>query len=148
MNNALRELMQAFVNADYADLVDIANEALETAFPALTKIFVESDEDKALPGQALLHFIATTLAVDGNFTELEYKFYRDIVGDTDSYEDVRAFVANYADGKHAELADKLFDFVATDTDLKAALLKLSLAICAVDQTISVDEKNFICRLVD
>ena len=145
MNDVLKDIMQAFVNADYSELVDIAKESLGIAYPYIAKVFAEQGEDEALSGTVLLHFIVTA---DGNYTELEHKFFCEVTGDTDSYEDNKAFIAQFADGKHADMADQLFDYIVNDKDAKMALLKLCLAICAIDETISADEVAFICKLID
>ena len=148
MNDALKEIMQAFESTEYSELVDVAKEAIAIAYPYITKVFADQEIDENLPVKTILHFIATTIAVDGNYTELEHKFFCDVTGDTDSYEDNKAFIAQFADGKHADVADQLFDYIVNDNDAKAALLQLCLAICAVDKTISPDEVAFICKLID
>ena len=149
MNEKLKELMQAFVNAEYSQLVTIAKGALATAYPYIAKICAESDaDDENLASKVFLHFIGTTLAADGYYTELENKFFCDITGDTDSYEANKAYVAQYANSDSQSIADKLFDEVVNDDNARVALLHLCLAICAIDETISVEEVKFIQKLID
>ena len=146
-NNPLDELLQAFVNADYEELVDVAKESIQVVYPYLEKVFKDEDVSEDFSAKVLLHFIYTTFAADGEFTELEYKFYRDLTGTSASYADVKSSMADFEGEDDAALADQLFDEIVDDNDARAALLKLCLAICAVDETISAAEVKFIVRLL-
>ena len=134
------ELMQNYVNLPYSQLLSIARNSLLKITPVFNKI-----ADDGNGAKYVLPIICCSLAVDGKFTKLEYKFITDLIGDVD-YDTVLAVVQqNYSENAQ-QYADNVLD--ACGDDLKLELLTLCLCLTAVDETISREEAAFIKRLID
>ena len=93
----------------------------------------------------VLPFICTTLAVDGRFTELEYRFVKDVTGVSQSYDDFKSVVQNFYSDEWVSSIDKVID--ACPSDVKESLLSFCLAFVAVDETITREENAFIAKLL-
>ena len=74
MANTFNDLLQDFVNKSYEELVSIANGALEVIVEGLNKVSGEANA-----ADLILPFIATTLAVDGQYTQLEHNFLNAVI---------------------------------------------------------------------
>ncbi len=134
----LRDLLQDFVNEPYENLVGMAKNAIAD----LTPIFNELAED-GNGAKFVIPFFATSLAVDGRLSELEYKFVCDIFGGM-SYADVKSLVEAHYSDKMVELIDDLAD--NCPAELKSRLVVLCCCFLAVDETISREEVAFIQRI--
>ena len=139
-NVTYKQLMQNYVNAPYSVLLGVAKDALNKLFPVFDKI--ASDGNGA---SVIFPFICTTLAVDGRFTELEYKFIMDVTGLDKSYDEFKALVQNFYNSEWVEKLDRLTD--ACPQDLKEHLIAFCLAFAAVDETITREENAFIAKLL-
>lgn len=132
-------LMQEYVDKSYDELYNIANQALSVVMDVFNKV---AKDGNGAPYVIL--FLSTTLAIDGKFTELEYKFLTDLIGNI-SYEDAKASVQAHYSNEAIDLADKLID--SCPDELKSVLLMLVTCVAAVDKTITVDEARYIAKLM-
>ena len=135
----LNQILQDFVNEPYENLVSMA----KSAIGELTPIFNEIAKD-GNGAKFVVPFFATSLAVDGRLSELEYKFVCDIFGDM-SYNDVKALVESHYSDDMIALIDGLAD--SCPVELKSKLVTLCCCFLAVDETISRDEVAFVKRLL-
>jgi hypothetical protein len=133
-------LMQDYVDKSYNELYDIASKSLSIAMDVFNKI---AKDGNGAPYVVL--FISTVLAMDGKFTELEYKFLNDLLGGGVNYESAKANVQSHYSDEAFDLADKLIDS-CTD-DFKTVLLMLVTCFAAVDKTITVEEARYIAKLM-
>ena len=86
-------LMQEYVDKSYEELFEIASKSLEISMEVFNKI---AKDGNGAPYVVL--FISTTLAMDGKFTELEYKFLNELLGGNVNYENAKANVqSHYSD---------------------------------------------------
>ena len=136
----LRQILQDFVNEPYETLVGMA----KSAIAELTPIFSEIAED-GNGAKFVIPFFATSLAVDGRLSDLEYKFVCDIFGDM-TYDEVKQLVEVHYSDKMIELIDGLAD--SCPVELKSKLITLCCCFLAVDETISRDEVAFVQRLCE
>ncbi len=142
-NEALEKfnaLMQEYVDKSYDELFNIASNALSIVMDVFNKV---AKDGNGAPYAVL--FMSTTLAIDGKFTELEYKFLNDLLGGGLDYEAAKSSVQAHYNDEAINLVDKIID--SCDADLKATLLVLVTCFAAVDETISVDEKRYIVKLM-
>ena len=132
----------------YEDAVQVAKESMAIMYPRLKAHFAK-DGSRApiLAFGGLLTFIATTIAVDGEFSETEYKFYCDVTGCTDSYEEAKKIMDDCSTEECRSIADRIFDCVAETQEEKIALLRLCVAVITVDKEVSVEEYEFLKRLI-
>ena len=133
-------LMQEYVDKSYEELFDIASKALDIVMDVFNKA---AKDGNGAPYVVL--FISTTLAIDGQFTALEYKFLNELLGGELDYEAAKATVQSHYDEEAFTLADKIID--SCHDDLKAILLMLVTCFAAVDQTITVEEARYIAKLM-
>ncbi|MBO5789386.1 MAG: hypothetical protein J6R42_05515 [Clostridia bacterium] len=136
---SLKELLQEFVNMDYSELLGIAQSSLSDVLPVFNQI---ADDGEGIG--LVIPFICTSLAVDGKFTELEYKFLCDLIGNID-YATARDAVQSSYNDESINLVDQVID--SCPDDLKATLLTFCTAFLAVDETISREEVAFITKLI-
>ena len=142
----LNELLQKYVDASYETLLEIANQNFSNLMPVFEEVAKKAHGDDNNGGaEIMVPIMCATLAVDGRFTELEYNFFKDLVGSKMSYEQVKSVVANYANEEGFALVDGIFD--ACGSELKSELLSFVLCFLAIDQTISSEETAFIKRLL-
>ena len=132
-------LMQEYVDKSYDELFEIANQSLSVAMDVFNKI---AKDGNGAPYVVL--FISTVLAMDGKFTDLEYKFLNDLLGGGVDYNAAKANVQSHYSDEAFELADKLID--SCNTEVKSTLLTLVTCFAAVDQTITVEEARYIAKL--
>ena len=133
-------LMQEYVDKSYEELFEIASKSLEISMEVFNKI---AKDGNGAPYVVL--FISTTLAMDGKFTELEYKFLNDLLGGGVNYESAKANVQSHYSDEAFDLADKIID--SCPDDFKSILLMLVTCFAAVDKTITVDEARYIAKLM-
>ena len=133
-------LMQEYVDKSYDELFEIANQSLSVAMEAFNKL---AKDGNGAPYVVL--FISTVLAMDGKFTELEYKFLNELLGGGVDYNSAKANVQSHYSDEAFDLADKLID--SCPDDFKTVLLMLVTCFAAVDKTISVEEVRYIAKLM-
>lgn len=133
-------LMQEYVDKSYDELFDIANQSLSIAMDVFNKI---AKDGNGAPYVVL--FISTVLAMDGKFTELEYKFLNDLLGGGVDYNSAKANVQSHYNDESFDLANQLID--SCPTEFKTVLLMLVTCFAAVDKTISVEEARYIAKLL-
>lgn len=133
-------LMQEYVDKSYEELFQIADKSLAVAIDVFNKA---AKDGNGAPYVVL--FISTVLAMDGKFTELEYKFLNELLGGGVDYEAAKANVQSHYNEDAFELADKLID--SCNDDLKTVLLMLVTCFAAVDKTITVEEARYIAKLM-
>lgn len=135
----LNEILQDFVNEPYESLVGIAKASIANLAPIFAKI---AEDGK--PAKFIIPFFATSLAVDGKLSELEYKFVCDVFFDM-PYEEVKQLVQMHYSEKMVSMVDQLID--SCPVELKSQLVTLCCAFLAVDETISREEVAFVQRLL-
>jgi len=142
-NDAMQQfnaLMQEYVDKSYEELFEIANNSLSVVMDVFNKI---AKDGNGAPYVVL--FISTTLAIDGRFTELEYKFLNEPLGGNLSYEAAKENVQAHYDDELFDAADKIID--SCPDNLKSVLLMLVTCFAAVDKTITVEEARYIAKLL-
>ena len=135
------QLLQQYVNAPYNHLLGIAAGALNRVMPVFNSVAKDGNG-----ATFVVPFICTSLAIDGQFTELEYRFIRDLLGIDQSYDYFKTVVQNYYSIEYVNAIDGLID--SCPQELKGDLLTLCLTFVAVDERISKEENAFIARLLD
>lgn len=140
MAKTFNDLLQDFVDKPYEELVSIANGALEVIVDGFSKINTESK-----PSDFIIPFIATTLASDGKYTQLEHNFLNTVLETDISYDDSKHFVQSYYNEEIFDLVDQMID--ACGQDLKNALVIFCLCFAAVDETITREEGAYIAKLL-
>ena len=140
MAKTFNDLLQDFVNKSYEELLDIAN----GAFAAIAEGFEQLGTDNEL-SDFILPFIATTLAVDGKYTQLEHDFLNAVLESDLSYAAGKEYMASHYDDNIFELVDKMID--ACGQDLKNAIVIFCLCFASVDETISREEGAYIAKLL-
>ena len=140
-NSKYEQLLKDYVNAPYDVLLAVAQDSLCKVMP-----YFNSAANDGNGAALVLPFICVTLAVDGKFTDLEYKFMGDLVGGHDaSYDDLKNIVQQYYSAEWIEAIDKVVD--ACPAEINNALISFCLAFAAVDETISREENAFIAKLI-
>ena len=117
-NEALEKfnaLMQEYVNKSYDELLSIANNALGIAMEIFNGI---AKDGNGAP--YVVPFMSTTLAIDGKFTELEYKFLNDLLGGGVDYDAAKANVQSHYSDDAINFVDQIID--ACPAEMKAVLL--------------------------
>ena len=125
-NDAMQQfnaLMQEYVDKSYEELFEIANNSLSVVMDVFNKI---AKDGNGAPYVVL--FISTTLAIDGRFTELEYKFLNELLGGNLSYEAAKENVQAHYDDELFDAADKIID--SCPDNLKSVLLMLVTCFAA------------------
>ena len=139
-NPTYDQIMQKYVNAPYDVLLTVANDSLSEVMPYFNGV-----DDDGNGANIVLPFICTALAVDGRFSELEYKFVCDVTGIQTTYDEFKVFVNSFYTPKWIEAIDNMID--ACPEEIKHSLLSFCLAFLAVDETITREENAFIYRLI-
>ena len=141
-NITFEELLQIYVNKDYKELVSQAASSVNQVLPYIRQAYAGKLESDT----ACLAIIATTLAVDNEFTPLEYKFLCDIITVNASYEEVKATVMQCGNDNNIAVTDYIFD--NAPAEIKGALLNLCLCIVSIDEHITPREAAFLKLLVN
>lgn len=137
----LNQILQDLVNEDYDTLVGMAQSSIVDLLPIFNDIAEDGDGKNAI-----IALFATSLAVDGKLTDLEYKFVCDVLGGDFTYDEVKDIVQIHYNDEMIEAINGLAD--SCPTDLKSKLVVLCGAFLAVDETISRDEVAFIIKLLE
>lgn len=139
-NVSFEQLMQKYVNAPYSVLLSVARESVNTAMPVFSKVAKDGNG-----ASILLPFLCVVVAVDGKFSELEYRFIKDVTGIDETYEGFKNFVQQFYSDEWVETIDKMVD--ACPDEIRTSLLSFAIALAAVDETISRVETAFIAKLI-
>lgn len=140
MAKTFNDLLQDFVNKSYEELLDLANEA----FSVIAEGFEQLDTNEEL-SDFILPFIATTLAVDGKYTQLEHRFLNSVLESNLPYEAGKEYMASHYDDNIFELVDQMID--ACGNKLKNSIIIFCLCFAAVDETITREESSYIAKLL-
>ena len=135
------ELMQKYVDTDRDTLVKLAQSSLVKLMPVFNEV-----ADDGNGAKFIVPVMCASIAADNRFSTLEYKFIKDLLESSLTYDDFMASVRRYSGEEGQELVDKLFD--ACGTDMKTELLSFCLCFMAVDETITKEETAFVKRLLD
>ena len=135
------KLLQDFVNMDYNDLVNYASNLVTPICKGLEKI---SGDDDAI--DFFITVIFSTMAVDGSFTELEYRFLSEVFNLNRSYDSLKEQVASYYDEEWLSIANQIVDVV--DEKTKTNLIAFCLCVASIDERISREENAFISMLME
>ena len=103
-NEKYNQLMQQYVNAPYEVLLAVANASLNKVMP-----FFNSFADDGNGAGIVLPFICISIAADGKFSELEYKFISELLGIDKSYDYFKTVIQQYYSDRWLEAIDKLID---------------------------------------
>ena len=136
----LNEILQNFVNEPYENLVKMAQESIVNLRPVLNDL---AKEEKG-GSKILVALMATSLAVDGKLSDLEYQFVCDVLANDFSREEVKGLVVAHYSDEMVEAIDGLVD--ACSTELKSSLIVFCCCFLAVDETINRDEVAFVQKL--
>ena len=139
-NENYNKLLQDYVNAPYDVLLAVANDSLAKVMPVFNEIAEDGNG-----ASIVLPFICTALAVDGKFSEREYKIIKDLLEIDQSYDYFKSVVQNYYSAEWINAVDGLID--SCPEELKTALLSFCLAFVSVDEKISKEENAFIAKLM-
>lgn len=134
------QLLQNYVNAPYSTLLAVANDSLSKIMPIFNEVAKDGNG-----ASIVLPFICTALAVDGKFTELEYRFVKDLLGIDQTYDYFKNVVQQFYTTEYINAVDELID--ACPDQLKTALLSFCITFVAVDEHISREENAFIAKLM-
>lgn len=129
------ELLKTMVNKEYDELKAIAQTAVTRIIPPLKEIV---GEDTAFG--ALVVFITTCVAADGNLTVNEKRLMNDVMGVAP--ENAKDVVQK---GYDYDFTDKFFD--SCSDDMKKDLLLLCVAFFAIDESICKEETALLRRLI-
>ncbi len=140
MNAEYRRLLQEFVDSPYQVLVSTGRNMYNKIWPELESMSRSGD-----CSDLIVAIFATTCAVDGKFTELEYNFMLDVLKINFSYSDLKSLVEEYTSPKWIETIDTIID--RCDNDTKINIATLCICLTAVDKTITRDECAFIDKLL-
>lgn len=142
MNNVTyQQLLQEYVNAPYESLLAVAITSIDEVMPIFDQVAEDGNgANIALP------FICITVASDGNFTELEYKFIKDVTGLDKDYSEFKEMVQHFYTAEWMTAANELID--SCHPEIKERILNFCLAFAAVDETITREESVFIAALME
>ena len=141
INSIYEQAMKNYVNASYDTLLALARNTLDNIMPVFDNIAEDGNG-----ASYVFPFICVTLAVDGQFTELEYRFACDLTGLDVTYDQFKSMVQEYYTEDWIVAIDNLVD--RCSDDLKAEILSFCLTFAAVDEKISREENTFIAMLLD
>lgn len=136
--SGFNELMQKYVNTDYATLVDLAKEAVKRLTPYCKKVDPDHNGNYMLASLVL-----SAIGADGVLTPLESKMLADVLGlDKNG---IQKLLGMY-DSKMPELANYFADNMNEDT--KADAIMLITTIASVDEKICKEETALIRKLFE
>ena len=131
------QMMQDFVNKDYAELVELGRTAFVKVFPVCKELDKEND------GFVLMtSILLSAVGADGKLSALENQWIKDVLTLNDEQIDNMIKLYN---PKMVDLVDSLFDGI-NSTDFKADLMILVLSILSVDEHITKEETAFVKKL--
>lgn len=132
------ELMQKYVNTDYAILADLAKEAVRHLMPECQRVDPEHDGNYMLASLVL-----AAIGADGTLTALEKKLLQEVLGLDEA--SVQKLIKMY-DPQMPELVNYFADNMGEDT--KADAIMLVTIFAAVDEKICKEETDFIRKLFE
>ena len=138
---SLDQVMQKYVNSSYDELLEIARENISVVFPVIKEC--SSDDSSAV--NTMIGILSTVLASDGKLTDLEYRFFNDLLGISDDFDSVKSIVQACYDNASQESLNAIVD--ACNSDVRANLLSLCCAVMSIDEKISREEVELFKKLV-
>lgn len=132
------DMMQMYVNADYDELVELAEEAMEELIP-----FCERIDDDNGGFDLLAMIVLVAIYADGAVAPLERRLLVDGLG---MEPDVAAGFLDMYDPGMVDVVFNLAD--CADEDEFAAMLSLITTFAAVDEHISAEEVSLIRALTE
>ena len=141
MAKSFNEILQDIVNQCYEQLLQNASDAINDVMPFFDKAADDGDGSKFI-----VPIICTVMAADGKFSQLEFKFIKELLNSNMSYDEFKNVIQQYYSESWRNTVDQLID--ACDTKTKASLLCLCTYFAAVDETISKEETAFLRKLMD
>ena len=137
MSEQFNQLLQYYVNQDYNTLLSVAKNAINELYP----VFKKYSPDGAVSLMAGL--ISTCVAVDGQFTELEYEFLGEVMG-IYNYEELKGYIQHFYNDKAIETTKHLVDTLEGKD--KTNMLTICLCVCAADESIKREETALLHKL--
>ena len=132
------ELLQQYVNKDYAELMLIAKTTLNSLLPYCHRINPQENGDKAIA----LCIMLAALGADRVLSPLERKFMCELLSlDEESFDTIIKSYTPQTSDLTDQIADKNGDLV------KEKILTLVLCIAACDEKIAHEETAFIRRIL-
>lgn len=131
-------LLQEFVNKDYAELLDLAKQAVVRVLPVCKAVDEANNGIAALTG-----ILLSAIAADGKLTRLEAQFLGDITGLDAAGVDK---LTDMYTGKMVEMTDLLADKFSQE--IKADIMILVTCLAACDETISREETAFLRKILE
>ncbi len=136
--SAFTEILQAYVNMNYEDLVESARYSIANLLPVCAEF------DKKSGGRIIIiGIILSAVAADGELSATERKMLREILAIGD--DEVDALIAEY-DAETAAMVDRFADSMSAE--VKANVLGTVMSIAAADECITRAETAFIKRLIE
>lgn len=132
------EMLQDFVNKDYAELVQIAQGAMVEIMPACK---VADPENNGV--LMCTSIILAALGADGVLTAKERQFLKDVISLDDAQIDT---LIGLYDSRMAQLTDNFADALPQELKVQVALFVVATASC--DERISSEETAFIRKLME
>ena len=131
-------LLQEFVNKDYAELLDLAKQAVVRVLPVCKAVDEANNGIAALTG-----ILLSAIAADGKLTRLEAQFLGDITGLDAAGVDK---LTDMYTGNMVEMTDLLADKFSQE--IKADIMILVTCLAACDETISREETAFLRKILE
>jgi hypothetical protein len=139
INRTFDDIIKEFEEKTYEELLSLASGALSLVAKAFSNL-----ANTERPGELILHFIFTTLGVDGELSEIEAKFLNDLFNADFDYDALKNYALAYNDEEIVELIDKLIDIC--DDETKAAMLIFCTCFAAVDSNVTCKETEYLVKL--
>ena len=137
MSQKFDELLQDYVNQDYDTLLRLAKSKIDELYP----LFKRYSPDGAV--ELMAGLIATCVAADGTFSELEYEFLGEVMG-VYNYQQLKDYIQNFYNDQAQETTKNLVDTLQGKD--KTNMLTICLCICAIDESIKRDETALLAKL--
>jgi len=134
-NNTFRE----YVNMDPSLLYNIATNSADEIQYTL-EVYFGYGRSKRLMTQIFASFASA----DDRTTQAEYDLFRKVT-DTlfDEYYSYSEFCDIVSDSYDCDYVSTVMPIARQNDDLRNAIIRLGLAVCAIDDRISVAEQNFV-----
>ena len=135
----LEQTFREYVNMDRSLLYNVAtNNADEVQYTL--EVYFGYSRSKRLMTQIFASFASA----DNRTTQAEYDLFRRVT-DTlfDEYYTYSEFCDIVEESYNCDYVDAIRPFLFENDDLRWAIIRLGLAMCAIDDCISVPEQNFI-----
>ena len=138
------ELLQDLVNEPYEYLMELAVDAVGKLSKGMSAVFRNADSSST--SRTILTLIGICIGKDGVVTDLECRFLNEMLSCNYDRETLQG-VANLIGNDEGEQIILQLTQVL-DEEAVAALVLLAACFCAVDETISRDEVDFLRNLMN